>query len=212
MLGDRYSNINDSLVICPRVPRPGWFPSCARDVSPGFAVDFSMSPQAKTIHGGDAFAGLTFIHPTQDKAPDAKRVRPRRGLRFWEVLKRLARWCPSRTRKEEPFRWPLADVSLNHSRRKEEDNPSRDSTTKKGNAFPFIALEDGTPMLHNEVLKLGLVRFKGAPARRRLETWTVHGGDTFASLSSRRRPQHKAKREQASIGALSAAAANLSPE
>ena len=162
---------------------------------------------AKTVHGGDAFAGLTFIHPTQGKAPDAKRVRPCRVPRLWEAWKRgsvetwkhvatrfvrgLTRWCPSRTRKE-PLRRPLADVSLNHLRRKEEDNPSRDSTTKKGNAFPFIALEDGTPMLHNEVLKLGLVRFKGAPARRRLETWTVHGGDTFASLS--RRPQHKAKR------------------
>lgn len=145
---------------------------------------------AKTVHGGDAFAGLTFTHPTQGKAPDAKRVRPCRVL-LWEAWKRLTRWCPSRSRKE-PLRRPLADVSLNHSRRKEEDNPSRDSTTKKGNAFPFIALEDGTPMPHNEVLKLGLVRFKGTPARRRLETWTVHGGDTFASLS--RRPQHKAKR------------------
>ena len=70
--------------------------------------------------------------------------------------------------------------------------PNPNPNPNQGNAFPFIALEDGTPMLSNEVLKLGLVRFKGAPARRRLETWTVHGGDTFASLS--RRPQHKAKR------------------
>tara|TARA_B100000795_G_scaffold53580_1_gene35060 strand:- start:240 stop:554 length:315 start_codon:yes stop_codon:yes gene_type:complete len=88
--------------------------------------------------------------------------------------------------------------------------PNPNPNPNQGNAFPFIALEDGTPMLSNEVLKLGLVRFKGAPARRRLETWTVHGGDTFASLS--RRPQHRAKREQAFIGAFSATAANLSPE
>lgn len=54
-------------------------------------------------------------------------------------------------------------------------------------------LEDGTTMSHHEVLQLGLTRFKGAPARRN-KTWTVHGGDTFASLS---RPQHKAKQEQA---------------
>ena len=59
-------------------------------------------------------------------------------------------------------------------------------------------------MPHNEVLKLGLVRFKGAPARRRRETWTVHGGDTFASLSCR--PQHTAKQ------AFSATAENLSAE
>ena len=155
-----------------------------------------MSRLAKTIHGGDAFAGLKFIHPTQDKAPDAKRALQRsRRTRLWEACRRL--WCRSRAQKDESFKRSLADVSLTHSRRKEEDNPSRDSTTKKGNAFPFIALEDGTPMLHHEVLKLGLVRFKGTPARRN-KTWTVHGGDTFASLS---RPQHKGKREQAFIGA-----------
>ena len=92
-----------------------------------------MSPQARTVHGGDAFAGLTFIHPRQGTSPDAKRglQRPRRVLRLWEAWKRITRWCPSRTRKDEPFRRPLADVSLNHSHRTEVDNPSRDSTTKK---------------------------------------------------------------------------------
>ena len=158
----------------------------------------AMSPaKAKTVHGGESFARLTSIHPAQGKTPDAKvicqtKVRPRRVLRLWDawigLCKRLTRWSRSRSR-DEPLRRPLADVSLNHSSPKGGD--SRDSTTKKGNAFPFIMLEDGTPMPRNEVLKLGLVRFKGAPARRRRETWTVHGGDTFASLSCR--PQHTAK-------------------
>ena len=164
-----------------------WWPGC-----PG------MSPaKAKTVHGGESFARLTSIHPAQGKTPDAKvicqtKVRPRRVLRLWDawigLCKRLTRWSRSRSR-DEPLQRPLTDVSLNHSSPKGGD--SRDSTTKKGNAFPFIMLEDGTPMPRNEVLKLGLVRFKGAPARRRRETWTVHGGDTFASLSCR--PQHTAK-------------------
>ena len=158
----------------------------------------AMSPaKAKTVHGGESFACLTSIHPAQGKTPDAKvicqtKVRPRRVLRLWDawigLCKRLTRWSRSRSR-DEPLQRPLTDVSLNHSSPKGGD--SRDSTTKKGNAFPFIMLEDGTPMPRNEVLKLGLVRFKGAPARRRRETWTVHGGDTFASLSCR--PQHTAK-------------------
>ena len=119
---------------------------------------------------------MTFTHPT----------------RLWEACKQLRAASGSRRRSkcDGPSNWrSLADVSLNHSSPKGGD--SRDSTTKKGNAFPFIMLEDGTPMPRNEVLKLGLVRFKGAPARRRRETWTVHGGDTFASLSCR--PQHTAK-------------------
>ena len=165
---------------------------------PGGLAAAGMSPaKAKTVHGGESFARLTSIHPAQGKTPDAKvicqtKVRPRRVLRLWDawigLCKRLTRRTRSRSR-DEPLRRPLADVSLNHSSPKGGD--SRDSTTKKGNAFPFIMLEDGTPMPRNEVLKLGLVRFKGAPARRRRETWTVHGGDTFASLSCR--PQHTAK-------------------
>jgi len=183
-----------------------WSPCTIAVVS--VAIATAMSPaKAKTVHGGDSFACLTSIHPAQGKTPDANviclmKVRPRRVLRLWDSLcKRLTRWSKSRS-KDEPLRRPFADVSLNHSSPKGGD--SRDSTTKKGNAFPFIMLEDGTPMPHNEVLKLGLVRFKGAPARRRRETWTVHGGDTFASLSCR--PQHTAKQ------AFSATAENLSAE
>ena len=157
-----------------------------------------MSPaKAKTVHGGESFACLTPNHPAQGKTPDAKvicltKVRPRRVGRLWDawigLCKRLTRWSRSRS-KDEPLRRPLADVSVNHSSPKGGD--SRDSTTKNGNAFPFIMLADGTPMTRDEVLKLGLVRFKGAPARRQRETWTVHGGNTFASLSCR--PQHTAK-------------------
>ena len=170
----------------------------ARQRPPGGLAAAGMSPaKAKTVHGGESFARLTSIHPAQGKTPDAKvicltKVRPRRVVRLWDawigLCKRLTRWSRSRYR-DEPLQRPLTDVSLNHSSPKGGD--SRDSTTKKGNAFPFIMLEDGTPMPRNEVLKLGLVRFKGAPARRRRETWTVHGGDTFASLSCR--PQHTAK-------------------
>ena len=170
----------------------------ARQRPPGGLAAAGMSPaKAKTVHGGESFARLTSIHPAQGKTPDAKvicqtKVCPRRVLRLWDawigLCKRLTRWSRSRSR-DEPLQRPLTDVSLNHSSPKGGD--SRDSTTKKGNAFPFIMLEDGTPMPRNEVLKLGLVRFKGAPARRRRETWTVHGGDTFASLSCR--PQHTAK-------------------
>ena len=54
-------------------------------------------------------------------------------------------------------------MSLNHSRREEEDNDSSSftsvSTTKQGNASAFLALEDGvkedvTPTPHHEVLNL----------------------------------------------------------
>ena len=152
-----------------------------------------MFRPAKTVHGGESFARLTSIHPAQGKTPMRKS-----SANEWPTLycgwgrriglcKRLTRWSRSRSRDGRPR--PLADVSLNRSSPKGGD--SRDSTTKKGNAFPFIMLEDGTPMPPKEVLKLGLIRFKGAPARRRRETWTVHGGDTFASLSCR--PQHTAK-------------------
>ena len=87
-------------------------------------------------------------------------------MRLWEACKQLTRWRPSR--KDDPFRRSLADVSLNHSRREEEDNDPSSftsiNTTKQGNASAFLeALEDGvedvTPTPH-QVLNLAMVRFK----------------------------------------------------
>ena len=79
---------------------------------------------------------------------------------LWEACKQVTRW---RSRKGGPFRRSLADVSLNHSRREEEDNDASSSTsvstTKQGNASAFLAMEDGvkedvTPTPHHEVLNL----------------------------------------------------------
>ena len=115
-----------------------------------------------------AYAGLTCIHPAhEDRAPDAT---PQeipcacRVMRLWEACKQLTRWRPSR--KDDPFRRSLADVSLNHSRREEEDNDPSSftsiNTTKQGNASAFLeALEDGVEdVTPHQVLNLAMVRFK----------------------------------------------------
>ena len=153
-----------------------------------------MSLHARTVHGGDAFSDVEFLPPTPEKGNGTAGGllrHPRRRL-FWEACMRKLRRCSRLRRREDSYSMrsrSLADIQDLQDKSRE-DMPSRDSTTKKGNAFPFILNENGKPMSEKETLKLGLMRFRDAPARRNNRTWTVHGGDTFASLS---RPQLRTK-------------------
>ena len=101
-----------------------------------------------------------------------KQPRQQKQPKSWVTLSSLSK-------SKEPLR--VRDLKETHLA----DDSSRESTAKRGNAFPYMLMASGTPASERQLSALGLVRWKAAPAPRK-DRWTVHGAENFSNLAQMR--------------------------